>query len=92
MFFKDFHSFQLFFNDYHRFFMVFSDFHLFFIEIFDFGPRGALGAPSGAPAGDDAGDDDGRIFLEDPTPINPRRDNISRKGNPSLRYIEYIHI
>ena len=37
------------------------------------------------------GDGDGRIFLEDPTPINPRRDNISRKGNPSLRYI-YIYI
>ena len=33
----------------------------------------------------------GRIFLEDPTPINPRRDNISRKDNPSLRYI-YIYI
>ena len=32
----------------------------------------------------------GRIFLEDPTPINPRRDNISRKDNPSLRYI-YIY-
>ena len=31
------------------------------------------------------GDDGGRIFLEDPTPINPRRDNISRKDNPSLR-------
>ena len=31
------------------------------------------------------GDGGGRIFLEDPTPINPRRENISRKDNPSLR-------
>ena len=39
----------------------------------------------------DGGDGGGRIFLEDPTPINPRRDNISRKDNPSLRYT-YIYI
>ena len=41
--------------------------------------------------GDGGGDGDGRIFLEDPTPINPHRDNISRKGNPSLRNI-HIYI
>ena len=35
--------------------------------------------------------DGGRIFLEDPTPINPRRDNISRKDNPSLRLYIYIY-
>ena len=41
-------------------------------------------------AGDDdgdGGDDDGRIFPEHPSPIlHAPRDNISRKGNPSLRY------
>ena len=42
-------------------------------------------APAGD--GDGGGDGGGRIFLEDPTPINPRKDNISRKDNPSLRYI-----
>ena len=42
---------------------------------------------------DDGGDDDGgRIFPEHPSPIlHAPRDNISRKGNPSLRYI-YIYI
>ena len=35
----------------------------------------------------DGGDDDGRIFPEHPSPIlHAPRDNISRKGNPSLRY------
>jgi len=48
-------------------------------------PPDALGGAS-PPKGDGGG----RIFLEDPTPINPRRDNISRKGNPSLRYNVYI--
>ena len=44
--------------------------------------KGAGGGWAGE-GGDDGGG--GRIFLEDPTPINPRRDNISRKNNPSLR-------
>ena len=38
--------------------------------------------------GEDDGDggDDGRIFPEHPSPIlHAPRDNISRKGNPSLR-------
>ena len=35
---------------------------------------------------DDGDDDDGRIFPEHPSPIfHAPRDNISRKGNPSLR-------
>ena len=38
------------------------------------------------PLGEDDGDDDGRIFPEHPSPIlHAPRDNISRKGNPSLR-------
>ena len=49
-------------------------------------------------AGDDDGDSDdggdgdgGRIFPGHPGPIpNAPRDNISRKGIPSLRYREYI--
>ena len=63
----------------------------------DFGGIAAAPAEAAAPAAaadGDGGDGDGgggRIFLEDPTPINPRRDNISRKDNPSLRYI-YIYI
>ena len=41
--------------------------------------------------GEDDGDDDGRIFPEHPSPIlHAPRDNISRKDNPSLRYI-YIY-
>ena len=44
-------------------------------------------------SGDDDGDgDDGRIFPEHPSPIlHAPRDNISRKGNPSLRCI-YIGV
>ena len=51
---------------------------------------GAIGGIDGDGGG--GGDGGGRIFLEDPTPINPRRDNISRKDNPSLRYIISIFV
>ena len=42
--------------------------------------------PITPPPKGDGGDGGKRILLEDPTPINPHRDNISRKDNPSLRY------
>ena len=42
---------------------------------------------------DDGGGGGGRIFPEHPSPIlHAPRDNISRKDNPSLRYIIYIYI
>ena len=45
-------------------------------------------------SGEDDGDDGGgRIFPEHPSPIlHAPRDNISRKDNPSLRYIRNIYI
>ena len=63
------------FIDSHCFLMIFHVFLLIFHKKGD---------------GCDGGGDGGRIFLEDPSPINPRRDNISRKDNPSLRLLNIM--
>ena len=53
---------------------------------------GTLSGEDDGDGDDDDGGDDGRIFPEHPSPIlHAPRDNISRKDNPSLRFI-YIHI
>ena len=62
--------------------MIFDDFHVclsFFSFLLSFFHKKG-----------DGDDGDGRIFLGDPTPINPRRDNISRKDSPSLRLYYWI--
>ena len=50
--------------------------------------REFISKEAGEDDGGDDDDDDGRIVPEHPSPIlHAPRDNISRKGNPSLRYI-----